>query len=219
MVSERLQKSDIQDSARTCMFSQRHFQRQLSACCNYEFEDVIAEVEDVDISAGRPLTGYGLRRRISNRLARHASISSINPGIKKVRELAELTKPVVIAGADQGIQLFTREEIIIAPFWDGRTRQLFKNGVPVEFRFAKEGGIASFYNLGLVKNIDPVRREWALKFLNFTLGPERQVEFSKISNYSPKFYNRSERPPCCINVNFMICLGFNFFNNISISNS
>ena len=110
---------------------------------------------------------------------------NIDPGIKKVRELVELTRPVVIAGADQGMQLFTREEIIIAPFWDGRSRQLIKNGVPVDFSFAKEGGIASFYNLGLVKNIDPARREWALKFIDFTLDPGRQVEFSKISDYSP----------------------------------
>ena len=66
------------------MFSQRHFQRQLSACTNYEFEDVLGEVDSVDILAGRPLHGYSVTRRISNQIARRVSISSVNPGVEKL---------------------------------------------------------------------------------------------------------------------------------------
>lgn len=85
MASEQLSQSGGQNEARICLFSQRYFQRQLSACSNYEFEDLLGEVESVDILAGKPRPGYNLRRRISNQLARRVSISSLNPGIEKMR--------------------------------------------------------------------------------------------------------------------------------------
>ena len=84
-MSEQLSQSSVKNEARICVFSQRHFQRQLSACSNYEFEDVLGEVDNVDIMAGHPLHGYSVTRRISNQLARRMSISSVNPGIEKLQ--------------------------------------------------------------------------------------------------------------------------------------
>lgn len=84
-MSEQPSQSGVQDEARICVFSQRHFQRQLSACSNYEFEDVLGEVDSVDVLAGHPLRGYSVTRRISNQLARRVSISSVNPGVEKLQ--------------------------------------------------------------------------------------------------------------------------------------
>ena len=70
---------------RVCLFSQRNLQGLVSRCPSYEFEDVLCEIDRVDLLAPEPSPSHRVAQKLSNRLARHASIASLNPGIKKLR--------------------------------------------------------------------------------------------------------------------------------------
>lgn len=67
---------------RICMFSQRNLQGLVSRCNDYEFEDVVYTIDDVDLLAPQPYSFFSVGQKITNRLARHASVISINPGIR-----------------------------------------------------------------------------------------------------------------------------------------
>ncbi|GAB5373574.1 MAG: glycosyltransferase [Acuticoccus sp.] len=53
---------------RVCLVSQRGITRQLSRCCGYEFEDVIAAVDGVRMVAPTPTRTSALRLKIRNRI-------------------------------------------------------------------------------------------------------------------------------------------------------
>ncbi|MHC4475848.1 MAG: glycosyltransferase family 1 protein, partial [Planctomycetota bacterium] len=69
---------------RMCVFSMRNVQGLVSRCACYEFEDVLSEIDRVNLLAPEPSRSNSLRQKMSNRLARHASIAGLNPGVKKL---------------------------------------------------------------------------------------------------------------------------------------
>ena len=75
----------VQNTARTCVFSQRHLQQLLSACGDYEFEDLLCEFDNVDILTAQPSHGFKTIKRISNQLTRRTPIACLNPGVIKQR--------------------------------------------------------------------------------------------------------------------------------------
>lgn len=79
----KISKSKKADQ-RICVFSQRNLQGLVSRCASYEFEDVLCEIDQVDLLAPQPSPSYRLRQKLSNRVARHASIARLNPGIRKL---------------------------------------------------------------------------------------------------------------------------------------
>ncbi|MBW8041232.1 MAG: glycosyltransferase family 1 protein [Planctomycetes bacterium] len=70
---------------RICMFSPRHLQRLVSRCADYEFEDMICEMDDVEVFAPEPYSLFAVGQKLVNRLARYFSVASLNPGIAKLR--------------------------------------------------------------------------------------------------------------------------------------
>lgn len=58
-----------QEIPRVCLFSQRGFSHQLSRCCAYEFEDVIASVDSVELLAPAHTRTSPLRLKVRNRLS------------------------------------------------------------------------------------------------------------------------------------------------------
>ena len=78
-------KSNKLTDPRICMLSQRNLGRLVSRCGHYEFEDVIADIDDVEVLAPEPYRSFAVREKIANRLARHISITSLNPGVRKLR--------------------------------------------------------------------------------------------------------------------------------------
>jgi putative spermidine/putrescine transport system substrate-binding protein len=103
-------------------------------------------------------------------------------GVKKLKEYVKTMNPVFISATDHGIQLFTQGEIWIAPFWDGRTRQLQASNVPVKFVFPKEGACPLGYGLALTQGKP---RDLALKYLDFSLDPAVQIAYARKTNYPP----------------------------------
>jgi len=73
---------NTKNDPRICVFSQRHLQQLLSACGDYEFEDLLCELDDVDILNAQPSRGFKTTKRISNQLARRTTFSCLNPGVK-----------------------------------------------------------------------------------------------------------------------------------------
>jgi hypothetical protein len=85
MSTEQKHNFNAQNKARICVYSQRHLQQLLSACPEYEFEDVICELDRVDVLSPQPYRLYEIKRRFVNQLVRRAAIVSFNPGVQKIR--------------------------------------------------------------------------------------------------------------------------------------
>lgn len=75
---------DISSVPRVCLFSQRHLQRLVSRCAEYEFEDLICEIDDAELLTPEPRWRFQFGQKVANRLARHFSIASLNPGVRKL---------------------------------------------------------------------------------------------------------------------------------------
>ena len=59
----------------------------------------------------------------------------IDPGIAFLVELMKKNQPLIVENADAGLKAFAREEIVIMPYWNGRTHVLQSQGVPVEIEY------------------------------------------------------------------------------------
>ncbi len=110
---------------------------------------------------------------------------NINPGLKKGRELIKDNKAIIMDSVEHGKALFVSEEIWIAPYYNARTEQAKQAGAPVEFVYPVEGGLNWYFNVGLIKGRPTENRELSLKFLNYTLDPKKQLEFSLLCGYPP----------------------------------
>jgi hypothetical protein len=78
-------KSDISSGPRVCLFSQRHLQRLVSRCAEYEFEDLICEIDDAELLIPESRLSFYFAEKVSNRLTRHFPLLSFNPGVNKIR--------------------------------------------------------------------------------------------------------------------------------------
>jgi len=70
---------------RICMFSQRQLQRLVSRGAEYEFEDLICEIDNVEMLTPEPYRSFAIGQKVTNQLARWVSIASVNPGVQKLR--------------------------------------------------------------------------------------------------------------------------------------
>jgi len=78
-------KTESSTTPRICLFSQRNLQHAVNRCTSYEFEDVIAEIDHVELLTPEPYRSFAMSHKFTNQLARHISVSSLNPGIRKLR--------------------------------------------------------------------------------------------------------------------------------------
>jgi len=85
MNTERGTNSEHNREARICLFSQRHLQRLVSRCVDYEFEDVICEVDDVELLACEPYRYFNFSQKVVNKIAKYVSIAELNPGLRRLR--------------------------------------------------------------------------------------------------------------------------------------
>ncbi len=75
---------DMSANPRVCMFSQRQLERLVSRCAEYEFEDLICEIDDVEMLTPKPYRSFAVGQKVTNQLARRVSIASVNPGVRKL---------------------------------------------------------------------------------------------------------------------------------------
>jgi hypothetical protein len=84
---DKAQNTNISMSTkpRICMFSLRNLVRHVAWCADYEFEDLICEVDDAELLAPESHPWFAFGRKLTNQLAHHVSIANLNPGIRKIR--------------------------------------------------------------------------------------------------------------------------------------
>jgi Glycosyl transferases group 1 len=75
-------------SARVCIVSLRGVSKHAAWCSNYEFEDVVASVDDVDMYTLEPGSGFEARNWLARRVAWKPGLRQftpfLNPGLKRV---------------------------------------------------------------------------------------------------------------------------------------
>ena len=69
---------------RICFFSQQNLYKDVFRCSAYEFEEVVCEVDDVELLRPEPYCSFTIGQKVANQLARHISVTSFNPGIRKI---------------------------------------------------------------------------------------------------------------------------------------
>lgn len=70
---------------RICIFSQRGVQRSVSRCAEYEFEDLVCEIDRADLLTAEASSHFHVREKVANQLTRRFSHVHVNPGIKGLR--------------------------------------------------------------------------------------------------------------------------------------
>ena len=115
---------------------------------------------------------------------------NVDPGIAFLAQLVKKNDAVVIENTDAALKAFTREEIVIMPFWNGRTAVLQSQGVPVDIEYIP-GSM-------LVGNGFPILRggkfiKQTNEFVNVTLTGEYQLGMTKRFFYPPS--NRNAKIP------------------------
>src|SRR5258708_289941 len=116
---------------------------------------------------------------------------NIDPAIAFLAELVRKNDAVIIENTDAALKAFTREEIVVMPFWNGRTFVLQNQGVPVDIEYIP--------GTMLVGNGFPVLRggkfiEQTNRFCNITMDGQYQMMMTKRFFYPPS-NGKAKLPP------------------------
>ena len=98
------------------------------------------------------------------------------------RKVVKENGGIVMISNDQGLKLFTTGEIVAAPFWSGRTLELRRKGVLLDFAFVKGW---SPYGFGFSVVSGGSKTELSQKFVDFSLSDEAQLAFARQFSYVP----------------------------------
>lgn len=115
---------------------------------------------------------------------------NIDPGLEFIAKLVKDNDAILIENADQGSQVFQRDEVDVMPFWNGRAVRLAASGLPTEFRMIRNG-ITVGVGFTILKGTQNL--EAANTFVNNTLAPGPQTDFANWSKYPPT--NRNAEVP------------------------
>jgi len=115
-------------------------------------------------------------------LAEGGSYDNLDVPIELASRIIKDNDGLVMASNDQGMKMFTSEEILVAPFWSGRTYQLQDKGVPIDFVYPQGW---SFYGFGFVLLSGGPNQDLVTKFIDFSLSPEVQLTVARRFSYLP----------------------------------
>jgi putative spermidine/putrescine transport system substrate-binding protein len=107
---------------------------------------------------------------------------NIDPAIAFAAELRKKNDAIVIENTDHALKAFTREEIVMMPFWNGRTFALQEAGVPVQIEYVK-GSLQMGNGFPILKGTK--FRELAHRFINNTMDGRFQLEMTQRFRYPP----------------------------------
>jgi putative spermidine/putrescine transport system substrate-binding protein len=107
---------------------------------------------------------------------------NITPGMQAVAELVQKNDAIIMENVDHGMKLFQREEIVMAPFWNGRTFSLQDSGTPAAIEYV-DHSIALGAGFVIVKGT--TMGEVAQRFVNDTLDEKYQIEMTRLFKYPP----------------------------------
>lgn len=108
--------------------------------------------------------------------------SDISPAIEFAAKAVKDNSAVIIENVDHGMKAFSREEVVIMPFWNGRTFALQEQDVPVALSYVP-GTIQIGNGTVILKGTQ--FPELAQQYVNNTLKGEHQVIMTKKFRYPP----------------------------------
>ncbi|SLN64816.1 ABC transporter substrate-binding protein [Oceanibacterium hippocampi] len=113
------------------------------------------------------------------------SPDNVDPGIAKLKALYTDNAALTIENVEHTKQLLVEEEVWVAPYFGARTEQAAAAGAPVEFVVPEEGGLSFIWNTAIINGRPKESTELAAKLVNYSLDPERQIAFSRLTGYPP----------------------------------
>ena len=116
---------------------------------------------------------------------------NVTPGIQAVAELVQKNDAIIMENVDHGMKLFQREEIVMAPFWNGRTFALQDGGAPVALEYVPQS-IALGAGFVIIKGT--TMGDLAQRFVNETLDEKNQIEMTRLFKYPPAS-RKAKLPP------------------------
>jgi putative spermidine/putrescine transport system substrate-binding protein len=110
------------------------------------------------------------------------SEDDITPGLNAVAELVKKNGAVIVENADHGTRLMDSGEIVIMPYWNGRTVRLQEANIPAAFELVP-GTVLVGSGYSIMKGTPYPKLAQA--FVQSTLDPDRQLAFTRWSKYPP----------------------------------
>ncbi len=110
------------------------------------------------------------------------SPDNLDRGFQFISDLIRKNDAVMFNNSDTAAQAFIREEIVAAPFWNGRTNTMSKSGVPVKIAYPK-GWVATGSGHVITKGSKFNRQ--ANMLVNNFLDPVNQLSLSTAFGYPP----------------------------------
>lgn len=118
------------------------------------------------------------------------SPDNLDRGFQFISDLMKRNDAVMMNNSDTLAQAFTREEVVIAPFWNGRVNMLARTSVPVKMVYP-QGWVATGSGQVITKGTKFERQ--ANLLVNNFLDPELQTKLSSTFGYPPS--NRKAKLP------------------------
>jgi putative spermidine/putrescine transport system substrate-binding protein len=107
---------------------------------------------------------------------------NITPGINAVADLVRKNDAVIVDNADHGTRLMDSGEVVIMPYWNGRTVRLQEANIPAAFEIVP-GTVLVGSGFSIMQGTSYMQEAQA--FVQSTLQPERQLAFTRWSKYPP----------------------------------
>jgi len=116
---------------------------------------------------------------------------NISPGMEATAKLVKQNGAIIIENVDHGMKAFTRGEIVMAPFWNGRTFALQEEGVPMALAYTP-GSIQIGNGCIILKGTK--FRDLAQHYVNNTLDGQFQLGMTELFRYPPS-NKKTKLPP------------------------
>lgn len=107
---------------------------------------------------------------------------NIDPAIEFLSGLVRKNDAIIIENTDAALKAFTREEIVVMPFWNGRTFTLQAQGVPLEIEYVP-GSMMVGNGFPVLKGSKFV--ELTNRFCNIAMDGQYQLMITKRFYYPP----------------------------------
>jgi len=132
---------------------------------------------------GIPAYGwYGMTWLHAYNQALGGTEDDISKGIAAVSELVRKNKAVIVENADHGTRLMENGEIVIMPYWNGRTVRMQEAKIPAAFEIVP-GSVLVGSGFSILKG-SPYTKA-AQGFVQHSLEVDQQLAFAKWSKYPP----------------------------------
>lgn len=110
------------------------------------------------------------------------SEADVSAGLDAIEELVKKNQAILIQNTDQAMKLFESEQIVMAPFWNGRAFAMQKRGIPVALEVVDKSVLNGDGYIAMSGAADP---DLAQAFINYNLFGENALRLTATTGYPP----------------------------------